>query len=108
MEGEPTSERGTSEAEASNGKEREVADGVANADPPVPAEVAEVVATEVVEAAAGTPRRPARRSLRPLVFGLTITAILLLLFGLPWYTIVVAGAHWPTAAVVVGTAAFGA
>jgi predicted MPP superfamily phosphohydrolase len=41
------------------------------------------------------------------VFGLTITAILLLLFGLPWYTVVVAGAHWPTTAVVVGTVAFG-
>jgi len=83
-----------------------VADGSAGTAPgatPVPAEVAEAVA----DAAAEASTRPARRSLRPLVFGLTITAILLLLFGLPWYTVVVAGAHWPAVVVVLATFAFG-
>jgi uncharacterized protein len=84
-----------------------VADGVPTATPRVPAEVADVVATEVAEAPAEAVARPSRRSLRPLVFGLTLTAILLLLFGLPWYTVVVAGAHWPTVAVILGTMAFG-
>src|SRR6185503_10267690 len=45
--------------------------------------------------------------MRPLVFTLTITAILLLLFGLPWYTVVMAGAHWPAAGVALGSIAFG-
>jgi uncharacterized protein len=50
---------------------------------------------------------PARRSLlRPLIFGLTITSILLLLFGVPWYTLVLAGTQWPPAAVVLGTIGF--
>jgi uncharacterized protein len=83
-----------------------VADGSAGTAPvatPVPAEVAEAVAETAAEAST----RSNRRSLRPLVFGLTITAILLLLFGLPWYTVVVAGAHWPTALVVVATVGFG-
>ncbi|MGA8115072.1 MAG: metallophosphoesterase [Actinocatenispora sp.] len=49
---------------------------------------------------------PARRSLRPLLFGLTVTAALALLFGVPWWTLVLAGAHWPTSVVVVGTVVF--
>jgi len=61
---------------------------------------AEVAAVESVEA------RPARRSRRALLFGLIICAILALLFGVPWYTVVLAGAHWPAAVVAVGTAVF--
>jgi hypothetical protein len=49
---------------------------------------------------------PRRRSLRPLLFGLTVAVILALLFGVPWWTLVVAGNHWPTAAVVAGTLLF--
>jgi predicted MPP superfamily phosphohydrolase len=50
---------------------------------------------------------PARRSLlRPLVFGLVITAVLALLFLVPWYTIVLAGAHWPAPVVALGTVVF--
>src|SRR5262245_38799916 len=60
----------------------------------------EVTAGEAVEAV------PQRRSLRPYLFGLTITTILALLFGVPWWTLVVSGARWPGGAVVVGTAAF--
>jgi uncharacterized protein len=51
---------------------------------------------------------PARRALRILRFGLTITAILALLFGLPWWTLLVADARWPTAVVVAGTTVFAA
>ena len=50
---------------------------------------------------------PARRSLlRPLIFGLVITAVLALLFLVPWYTIVLAGAHWPAPVVALGTVLF--
>ncbi|OLB79573.1 MAG: metallophosphoesterase [Actinobacteria bacterium 13_2_20CM_2_71_6] len=56
--------------------------------------------SEAVQAA------PARRSLRWLRFGATITAILALLFGVPWWTVVLAGARWPVAVVVAGTVVF--
>jgi predicted MPP superfamily phosphohydrolase len=49
-----------------------------------------------------------RRSLRPYVFGLTITTILALLFGVPWWTLVVGGAHWPAGVVAAGTVVFAA
>lgn len=49
---------------------------------------------------------PARRSLRPLLFGLTIVAVLALLFGVPWWTLAIADAQWPTAVVATGTIAF--
>src|SRR5437764_740858 len=49
--------------------------------------LARMSAGEAVETAA----RPARRSVRPYLFGLTVTAILALLFGLPWWTLVGAG-----------------
>ncbi|GAB4050830.1 metallophosphoesterase [Catellatospora paridis] len=49
---------------------------------------------------------PARRSLRPLLFGLTVTTVLGLLFGVPWWTLLLAGAHWPTPVVAGGTALF--
>ena len=46
---------------------------------------------------------PARRSLlRPLIFGLVITAVLALLFLVPWYTLVLA-ASWPAPVVALGT-----
>src|SRR5689334_10965654 len=53
-----------------------------------------------------TQARPRRRSARPLVFGLTITTILALLFGVPWWTLVGSGAHWPAAVVAAGTVLF--
>jgi len=59
-----------------------------------------VAAGEAVEAV------PARRSLRALLFGLTITGILVLLFGVPWWTLVVADARWPGGVVLAGTAGF--
>lgn len=37
-----------------------------------------------------------------------VFAILLLLFGLPWWTLLFAGAQWPTAVVVAGTVVFAA
>jgi predicted MPP superfamily phosphohydrolase len=55
---------------------------------------------ETVEA---EPRRRAPRAVR---FALTIAAVLLLLFGVPWWTLLVSGNHWPTAVVATGTAVF--
>lgn len=50
---------------------------------------------------------PARRSLlRPLIFGLVIMAVLGLLFLVPWYTLVLAGTHWPAPVVALGTVVF--
>src|SRR5215212_2785943 len=61
---------------------------------------------DVAESVAA-PAAPARRSLvRPLVFTSTITTILALLFGMPWYTVVLAGNRWPAAVTVVGTVVF--
>ena len=50
--------------------------------------------------------RPARRSLRWMRFAATITGILVLLFGLPWWTVVGADARWPVAVAVTGTVLF--
>jgi predicted MPP superfamily phosphohydrolase len=62
---------------------------------------ASMTAGEAVQAA------PARRSLlRPYLFGLTITAILALLFGVPWWTLVLAQARWPVPVVAAGTVVF--
>ncbi|WP_422769731.1 metallophosphoesterase [Plantactinospora sp. WMMC1484] len=58
------------------------------------------------EAAPAVPVAPARRFLRPLLFGLTLTGILALLFGVPWWTLVGAGTHWPTPVFAAGTAVF--
>ncbi|HZN19010.1 MAG TPA: metallophosphoesterase [Micromonosporaceae bacterium] len=49
---------------------------------------------------------PARQSLRPLRIGLTLTTILALLFGVPWWTLLVADAQWPAGVVAVGTVVF--
>ena len=58
-------------------------------------------AAEVESVARALPRRRLRRLL--LVF-----AILLLLLGVPWWTLLSAGTHWPTVVVVVGTGLFAA
>lgn len=71
-----------------------------------PAEVADERSREerVTEhPATPTPRR-SRRWRRVAV----VLAILLLLFGVPWLTLVVGGAAWPAAVVVVGSIAFAA
>jgi hypothetical protein len=49
---------------------------------------------------------PTRRSPRAALFGLTVSVVLALLFGVPWWTMVVAGASWPRAVVVAGTVLF--
>jgi predicted MPP superfamily phosphohydrolase len=51
---------------------------------------------------------PTRRSLRRVLFGTTITVALALLFGLPWWTLVIGHAHWPVPVVAAGTVAFAA
>src|SRR6476660_5422050 len=65
---------------------------------PLPRSAA-LTATEAVPAA------PSRRSLRALRIGATLTGVLLLLFGVPWWTLI-GGGHWPTAVTAVGTAVF--
>ncbi|MDG4833637.1 metallophosphoesterase [Solwaraspora sp. WMMD1047] len=57
----------------------------------------------VGEAAAAA---PARRSLRALLSGLTVITILGLLFGVPWWTLTLAGADWPVGVVAAGSVAF--
>jgi predicted MPP superfamily phosphohydrolase len=52
--------------------------------------------------------RPRRRIGRVLRFALTITAILVLLFGVPWWTLVMAGNAWPPPVVITGTVVFAA
>jgi predicted MPP superfamily phosphohydrolase len=59
-----------------------------------------VSASEAVRAA------PVRRSLRLVRFGGTVVAILALLFGVPWWTLVGADTRWPTAVAVAGTVVF--
>ena len=59
-----------------------------------------MTATDAAQAA------PTRRSRRALRFGATLTAVLALLFGVPYWTLFLGGAHWPTAVVVAGTAVF--
>jgi predicted MPP superfamily phosphohydrolase len=50
--------------------------------------------------------RPRRRS-RAARFGLIITAVLILLFGVPWATLIWSGNAWPTTVFVLGTVLFG-
>jgi predicted MPP superfamily phosphohydrolase len=44
--------------------------------------------------------------MRPVAIGLALSAILVLLFGLPWWSLVLADARWPGPVVAVGTAGF--
>ncbi|ABM16578.1 MULTISPECIES: metallophosphoesterase [Mycolicibacterium] len=57
---------------------------------------------EAVEEAATPPRRSRGRWRRSAV----VLAVMLLLFGVPWSTLVVGGAAWPTAVAVAGTLVF--
>ena len=49
--------------------------------------------------------RPARRSLRPVFFSITLMMVLALLFGVPWWTLTTSAAQWPAAVVLGGTVA---
>ncbi|MFI7602977.1 metallophosphoesterase [Actinoplanes sp. NPDC049681] len=51
---------------------------------------------------------PRRRPGRAARFGLIVTAIVLLLFGVPWWTLVWAGNRWPGAVFAAGTILFAA
>jgi predicted MPP superfamily phosphohydrolase len=51
---------------------------------------------------------PPRRASRALRFGLTITLVLALLFGVPWWTLVWAGNAWPSGVFRAATLAFAA
>ncbi|HEV8172031.1 MAG TPA: metallophosphoesterase [Actinoplanes sp.] len=50
--------------------------------------------------------QPRRRARRAVMFGLIITAILALLFGVPWWTLDLAGNQWPPPVAVAGTVLF--
>jgi predicted MPP superfamily phosphohydrolase len=49
---------------------------------------------------------PRRRASRVLRIGLTIAAVLALLFVVPWWTLLFAGSHWPGWVTVLGTVVF--
>ena len=57
---------------------------------------------QLVEESVGPVRRSRRHWRRMAVVG----AVLLLLFGVPWWTLLVAGAAWPPAVFVIGTLVF--
>src|SRR4051812_26503782 len=50
--------------------------------------------------------KPRRRASRVARIALTITAILALLFVVPWWTLLLGGNHWPGWVVVLGTIVF--
>jgi predicted MPP superfamily phosphohydrolase len=60
--------------------------------------------TPAAEVEAAAHPRSRRRWLRLAV----VFAIMLLLFGVPWWTLLLAGARWPTAVVVIGSGVFAA
>jgi predicted MPP superfamily phosphohydrolase len=60
-----------------------------------------VTVGETVEA------RPHRRPGRVLRFALTIVLVLGMLFVLPWWTLLLAGNHWPGWVIALGTVVFG-
>ncbi len=49
---------------------------------------------------------PRRRPGRALRFSLIVAAVLLLLFGVPWWSLIGSGNHWPTGVFVTGTIVF--
>jgi predicted MPP superfamily phosphohydrolase len=49
---------------------------------------------------------PRRQGLRQMRFGVTLIAMMSLLFGVPWWTLVAAGALWPAPVVILGTILF--
>jgi predicted MPP superfamily phosphohydrolase len=51
---------------------------------------------------------PRRRPGRALRFGLIVAAVLLLLFGVPWWTLIWSGNRWPPGVFAAGTAVFAA
>jgi uncharacterized protein len=69
---------------------------------PAQATEAAVTETPAERAAAGRPRR----AIFGWLFGATVLAILLLLFGLPWWSLVASTTDWPTPVVVAGTVLF--
>jgi predicted MPP superfamily phosphohydrolase len=50
--------------------------------------------------------RPRRRRSRAARFALIVAAVLLLLFGVPWWTLIASGNDWPTPVPVIGTIVF--
>lgn len=50
--------------------------------------------------------RPRRRASRALRFTSILVAVLLLLFGVPWWTLIAGGNDWPTPVFVTGTVVF--
>jgi predicted MPP superfamily phosphohydrolase len=57
----------------------------------------------VGEAVETEPSGSAGRALR---FGITITVVLVVLFSVPWWTLMLAGNHWPSAVTAIGTIVF--
>lgn len=64
------------------------------------------MSTPLPDTATRSNSRTRRRPLRVLAITTTLVAILLILFGVPWWTLVMSGTRWPTPVVALGTAAF--
>jgi predicted MPP superfamily phosphohydrolase len=60
----------------------------------------------VGEAVEVGPERARRSLIRPVLFGGTLVAVLGLLFGMPWWTLVWAGNDWPTGVAAAATVVF--
>lgn len=71
-------------------------------------EAVQTVAASTATAAPTSTAAPTRRWLRWVLFGTTITIALALLFGLPWWTLVVGYTSWPVPVVIAGSVAFAA
>ena len=69
-------------------------------------EAVQTVAASTATAAPTSTAAPTRRWLRWVLFGTTITIALALLFGLPWWTLVVGYTSWPVPVVIAGSVAF--
>ncbi len=54
----------------------------------------------------GVETQPQRRRGRAARFAVIVVAVLVLLFGVPWWTLIWSGNRWPTAVFIIGTAVF--
>ncbi|GGL17524.1 metallophosphoesterase [Nocardia jinanensis] len=65
-----------------------------------------MVSTPLPETTTRSDSRTIHRPLRVVAIATTLVSVLLILFAVPWWTLVISGTQWPTAIVALGTAAF--
>ncbi|WP_229718837.1 metallophosphoesterase [Nocardia jinanensis] len=64
------------------------------------------MSTPLPETTTRSDSRTIHRPLRVVAIATTLVSVLLILFAVPWWTLVISGTQWPTAIVALGTAAF--